>query len=234
LPDACTTIQSATAARSGNDFTLTLTIAHNATSACAQMATPFEQNIPLDVYGLPKGVYTTSASGVSATFELTADNVLPTESVPTTPDDSTTIGPSSISGSVWADRCVLLGGEGAPATPSGGCVPDGNGGYRADGAWGEGEGRLSGVIVSLTPGDCPGDGSRALTAIADFNGAYRFEKLNAGTYCVSIDPQQPANAPLLIPGDWTFPAVGVGNATVILGGGEDQTEVNFGWDAQFN
>lgn len=233
LPDACTTIQSATATRAGNNFTLTLITARDTSAVCAQTVTPFEQGSPLDVYGLPKGTYTASANGVSATFELTSDNVLPSDPTPAGIVDSITIGPSSISGSVWADRCVLLGGEGMAATPSGGCLTDGSGGYRANGEWGEGEGRLSGVVVALAPGQCPGDAARTMIAVTDFNGAYRFEKLNAGDYCVSIDSHHAINLPLLLPGDWTFPAVGVGYVTITLGAGEDKTDVNFGWDAQF-
>lgn len=233
LPDACTTIQAATATRAGNDFALTLTTARDTSAVCAQTATPFEQDIPLDVYGLPTGAYTASANGVSATFELTRDNVLPSDPTPVGIVDAITIGAASISGSVWADRCVLLGGEGVAATPSGGCLTDGSGGYRANGEWGEGEGRLSGLVVAVAPGQCPGDAARTVTAVTDFNGAYRFEKLSAGDYCVSIDSHHAINLPLLLPGDWTVPAVGMGYVTVALGAGEDKTDVNFGWDAQF-
>lgn len=150
--------------------------------------------------------------------------------VPTT---STSISPSSIAGSVWADRCVLLGGEGSPVTPSGGCVADGSGGYRADGVWGEGERRLTGVVVSLAPGQCPGDLARTNSAVTDPNGAYRFDKLNAGTYCVWVDALHTQNLPLLIPGDWTFPAMGVSATTITLGAGESRVNIDFGWDAQF-
>lgn len=146
---------------------------------------------------------------------------------------STAIGPSSISGAVWADYCTPLGGEGAPATPSGGCIADVNGGYRADGLWNNGEAGIGGVVVTLAPGACPGDGSRAVTATTGFGGSYRFEKLNAGTYCVSINPQSAGNLSLLIPGEWTFPAVSVGSVTINLGAGENKTGANFGWDAQF-
>ncbi len=143
------------------------------------------------------------------------------------------ISPSSISGAVWSDYCTVIGGEGTPATPSGGCVQNQTGGYKADGLWNNGEAGIGGVTVTLTPGQCPGDSNRAVNAVTGFGGAYGFDKLNAGTYCVSVNPQSNANLNLLIPGEWTFPFFGVGYVTVALGAGENKIGVDFGWDYQF-
>jgi hypothetical protein len=80
LPDAgCTTIASVEQVREGNTFTLTLVTTTDPLALCAQALTPFEEVVPLDVYGLPAGTYTVQAGGVQTTFEFTVDNILPTE-----------------------------------------------------------------------------------------------------------------------------------------------------------
>lgn len=146
---------------------------------------------------------------------------------------SISISPSSISGAVWSDYCAVIGGEGAPASPSGGCVQNPSGGYQADGVWNNGEAGIGGVTVTLAPGQCPGDSNRAVNVVAGFGGAYRFDKLNAGTYCILVNLQSNANLNLLVPGEWTFPFFGVGYVTVALGAGENKIGVDFGWDYQF-
>lgn len=80
LPDAgCTTIASVEQVRQGNTFTLTLVTTTDPLALCAQALTPFEEVVPLDVHGLPAGIYTVEAGGVTETFEFTVDNILPTE-----------------------------------------------------------------------------------------------------------------------------------------------------------
>ena len=80
LPDAgCTTIASIEQVREGNTFNLTLVTTTDPLALCAQALTPFEEVVPLDVYGLPAGTYTVQAGGVQTTFEFTVDNILPTE-----------------------------------------------------------------------------------------------------------------------------------------------------------
>jgi inhibitor of cysteine peptidase len=46
---------------------------------CIQVLAPFEERIPLDVYGLPAGTYTVDVNGVTGTFTLSVDNVPPEE-----------------------------------------------------------------------------------------------------------------------------------------------------------
>ncbi len=44
---------------------------------CTQNLVPFEQRVPLQVYGLPRGTYGYSVNGeVEGSFELTEDNTL--------------------------------------------------------------------------------------------------------------------------------------------------------------
>jgi len=43
---------------------------------CIQVIAPFEETIPLEVYGLPAGTYTFEVNGVQGTFNLEMDNML--------------------------------------------------------------------------------------------------------------------------------------------------------------
>ena len=74
LADACTTVGDVTTTRDGNTFNVKITTTRPADAMCAQVITPFEENITLDVKGLQKGTYTVDVNGVTETFELAADN----------------------------------------------------------------------------------------------------------------------------------------------------------------
>jgi inhibitor of cysteine peptidase len=74
LADACTTVDEVTTTRDGNTFNIEISTKRPAEQMCAQVLTPFEENIPLDVKGLKKGTYTVNVNGVTETFELAADN----------------------------------------------------------------------------------------------------------------------------------------------------------------
>ena len=76
LPDGCTTIGQATTEREDKTFVVTLTTQRPLEAMCTQALVPYEQTVPLDVAGLPAGVYTVTVNGVSDTFELAVDNVL--------------------------------------------------------------------------------------------------------------------------------------------------------------
>ena len=82
LPDGCTSIGQATAEREDKTFVVTLTTSRPLDAMCTQALVPYEQAVPLEVIGLPAGVYTVTVNGVSDTFELAVDNVLPTEQAP--------------------------------------------------------------------------------------------------------------------------------------------------------
>lgn len=138
-----------------------------------------------------------------------------------------------IGGVVWEDICFIR----TDGTPSAGCVEtaEGSGFYIADGTLNFGEPRLPGVTVTLTDQACSIDGSInanaiVATAVTDDAGLYRFPGLASGVYCVTINAFSPENVDLLIPGDWTWPAPGVGWQGINLAEGEERLEVDFGWD----
>ena len=143
---------------------------------------------------------------------------------------------AAIRGRVWHDVCALGGGQGgAPLRPGSGCVPAEDGGFRANGVFDSGEPGLAGVTVSLSSGACPTAG-QAVTRVTAGDGTYAFTGLAAGVYCVAVPVSGTANA-MLLPGQWTHPpdALVRGEAllSISVGGGEERTGVDFGWDYQF-
>lgn len=71
LPDSgCTAIADVSQSRSGNVFTVVVLTKTNQQTVCAQMLTPFEQVIPLDVSSLLPGTYIVHVNGVEASFVL--------------------------------------------------------------------------------------------------------------------------------------------------------------------
>jgi hypothetical protein len=112
-------------------------------------------------------------------------------------------------------------------------VTDASGGYHADGAQQINEPLIGGVKIRLGSGACPSSGLMETTTITT-DLSYSFTGLNAGTYCVSIDPLQEPNASILLPGGWTYPQVADGpmSTTITLKAGENRFDVNFGWDYQ--
>jgi inhibitor of cysteine peptidase len=74
-PDSCTATDQLLQEREGNTFRLTLTTTRPEDKMCPQEPVPFEQVIPLDVYGLAAGTYTVDVNGVTGTFTLDIDNV---------------------------------------------------------------------------------------------------------------------------------------------------------------
>jgi hypothetical protein len=143
-------------------------------------------------------------------------------------------GSSVLGGVVWEDLCFLTNGS-----PSNGCVEteEGSGFYRGNGSFDANEGPLAGITVILGQGACPEGGvpapaDRVATTLTDAEGLYRFEGLDAGIYCVSIDALSAENVDLLIPGNWTWPAPGTGRLGIRLASGEERLTVDFGWDYQ--
>ena len=73
LPDAgCTTISSVNQIREGNIFRVTIKTQTDPLALCAQVLTPFEQVIPLEVSSLLPGKYIVNVNGVEAAFDLPA------------------------------------------------------------------------------------------------------------------------------------------------------------------
>lgn len=132
-------------------------------------------------------------------------------------------GSAAIGGVIWEDVCFIQD----DGTPSRGCVEteEGSGFYIADGTLNFNEVRLSDIEVSLSAGACPENGlvpasSVLATTTTGPDGLYRFEGLDEGLYCVSVDAFSDANVNLLIPGDWTWPFRGVGLVGINLDAGE--------------
>jgi inhibitor of cysteine peptidase len=74
LPDPCTEIFEVLQEKEGNTFFITIKT-YRPPGFCIQVLAPFEEIIPLDVYGLPAGAYTIDVNGVQATFDLEVDNI---------------------------------------------------------------------------------------------------------------------------------------------------------------
>jgi inhibitor of cysteine peptidase len=74
--DPCTEIDEILTQREGYTFEVLITTTRDAQKACIQVIEAFEENIPLDVYGLPAGEYTVLVNGVTASFTFNQDNLL--------------------------------------------------------------------------------------------------------------------------------------------------------------
>jgi inhibitor of cysteine peptidase len=75
--DACTEKDKITVNRRDNDYVIDISAKRPKTAICAQVLTPFEETVPLDILGLKKGTYVVIGNGVKKQFTLDADNVLP-------------------------------------------------------------------------------------------------------------------------------------------------------------
>ena len=75
LPDPCTEISEVIKEREGDTFFITIKT-YRSPGFCIQVIAPFEEIIPLEVYGLPAGTYTVDVNGVQAAFDLEVDNIL--------------------------------------------------------------------------------------------------------------------------------------------------------------
>ena len=158
-----------------------------------------------------------------------------------TPVIETEVATGSISGWMWLDQCDSgLDGQPAPASTPPGCIEESSplGAYHADGVLDANELPIQGAVVKLREGDCSVTNltkimSWTVTLASDLS--YSFTGLKAGTYCLSIDPQEEPNFSLLRPSLWTYPTVteGIISTTVTLNPGENKFDVNFGWDYQF-
>lgn len=79
LPDSCTELGDILQSRDGKDgdFMVTLQTRRPLEAKCAEMVSPFDTSFVLEgTDGLPKGDYTVSVNGVSATFTFEVDNFI--------------------------------------------------------------------------------------------------------------------------------------------------------------
>ena len=115
---------------------------------------------------------------------------------------------------------------------NGGCVngpglPEGDGSFNS-------EGLLPDVTVELFPGKCPSQSSVA--KVKTGSNGYKFDSLEAGTYCVVVDTFKHGNDSVLIinifGGMFTSPIRGndVQSFEVELLPGKHISSFNFGWD----
>lgn len=75
LPDGCTTIKEVRSARDGDTFTIRIvTQRPGGDVACTMALVPFEENVSLEVDGLPAGEYSVRVGELSETFTLEMDN----------------------------------------------------------------------------------------------------------------------------------------------------------------
>ncbi|HKK83358.1 MAG TPA: hypothetical protein VJ958_03930 [Atribacterota bacterium] len=74
LPNPCTQIDEIIKSREGNDFTVTIKT-KTSPGPCIQVIQPFEETIPLDVYGLPAGTYNVNVNGIEDSFTFDIDNI---------------------------------------------------------------------------------------------------------------------------------------------------------------
>lgn len=103
----------------------------------------------------------------------------------------------------------------------------------ADGVIDPGESPFDGVELVLASGTCAAPGvSQTTLSAADGSYSFELDPPTVGTYCLSIDPLTPPNDTILIPGNFTDPALGQIEFT--LTEGEDLADQNFGWDYQFS
>ena len=78
LPDGCTSIVDSTAVYDNqNTFEIHFYTNRPKDLMCTQALVPFEETIPLEVYGLPAGKYTVNVYQLSDTFEFQTDNLIP-------------------------------------------------------------------------------------------------------------------------------------------------------------
>ncbi|MBT7190131.1 MAG: hypothetical protein HN916_08060 [Anaerolineae bacterium] len=126
----------------------------------------------------------------------------------------------SISGFVWLEDCDDL-------NPGNSCIMN-NGLPEGDGSF-NGEIGISDVPVELFSGACPPTTSVGTTKTS--NGSFKFEKLEAGTYCIKVNDSFLASTAAL-GGTFTFPSRGAPVQThqVDLLPGKDVSGFNFGWD----
>lgn len=77
LGDGCTELAGVETTQDGNTFEVSVITQRPADAICTQQLVAFDENVSLDVAGLPAGTYTVNVNGVTDTFELQMDNALP-------------------------------------------------------------------------------------------------------------------------------------------------------------
>ena len=225
LPNACHSLDPFTVEQAGEQFTIPLTSTPSDAIDCAPAPAPFQETVPLDIYGLSAGIYTVDVNRALARFELPIDNAPVPTPVPDNRD-------ASISGVVWHDICAIRFRDDGSIEPSLGCTPLGGDAYTGDGLRTAEEPPLESIFVILLAGRCSEDPPQIAYATTDTEGRFTFSGLPGGMYCVVIDPLFDQNVGQLIPGDWTAPAPGENAQTISLFPSEQKSGIDYGWDYQ--
>lgn len=143
-------------------------------------------------------------------------------------------GNAGIAGRIWHDSCANPPrGTSAPDVFPPGCVLDPvSGELIANSLLDADERGIENIELHLGRGVCPGEPIATSRSAPD--GMFLFAGLAADTYCVKIDPGDPNNHDLLLPGRWTYPAIPDSQApmevTVALAEGEVRADIYFAWD----
>jgi hypothetical protein len=174
---------------------------------------------------------------ISSSTSTAAPGIAPTPTVQETLSAASTDTPGlgAIYGVLWHDTCDFSGGEGGePVVLGTGCVQWGSQPeeFGPNQVYDDFETGWAGVTLHLGLGACPSTG--LATAVTNASGKYRFDGLEAGTYCVSYSALTDGNDTILIPGEPTYPQRGDAgySQTMPLGSGEEK-EANFGFAWQF-
>jgi hypothetical protein len=98
-----------------------------------------------------------------------------------------------------------------------------------DGKRDDNEPIIAGVIVQIGAGACPA-GVLAVTTSTVNQPSYKFENLDSGDFCISIDAASAQNAAILGAGEWTVPQKAQGTITDnVKLRRADKLNVDFGW-----
>ncbi len=137
----------------------------------------------------------------------------------------------SYRGRVWEDLCAIPEIGPLPDPLPTGCISKPGGGATGDGIRSPGEPGIGNVMVHLGSGPCPS--TNMGVKFTDANGEYSFDYLPAGMYCISVDALE--NASVLVPGEWTSPAIdgSLAQGTFNLLEGSSLQNIDFGWRYQF-
>lgn len=76
LPNPCYEITRIEQHREGNTFYVTVMMKGSGL-ICIQVIEPYQEVVALDVYGLPAGTYQVDVNGITGSFTLDMDNILP-------------------------------------------------------------------------------------------------------------------------------------------------------------
>ncbi len=228
LADDCARIDNIVTDQQGSDFSLTVLSVVEPGENCSTDPVPFEEIVELDVTGLQAGTYNVAANESQVSFELADEESEPEPTPePSTTEESAEATPAAgtISGVVWHDSCANIDVENSELPA--GCVLTADNVFLADGILDNEEG-IAGVEVAIGEGTCPAADTLE-TMLSDEEGAFAFDELVPGDYCLFIDMTRTQNQGILGSGSWTVPADSP-EIAVSLAAGEALADQNFGWD----